>query len=174
MGSFQPGYALLLGAMIAVLALYRFRRRQREPAGRGASFRPSHAPSARFSDVAANDEAMESLRDVLHFIRSPETYSRFGARVPHGVMLYGAPGTGKTLMARALAGEAGVPFFAVNGADFVEMYVGVGASRVRALFQAARKAGRAVIFFDEIDAIAKSVTTAATSVSRLLTPFCPR
>ena len=81
MGSFQPGYALLLGAMIAVLALYRFRRRQREPAGRGASFRPSPAPSARFSDVAANDEAMESLRDVLHFIRSPETYSRFGARV---------------------------------------------------------------------------------------------
>ena len=155
MGSFQPGYALLLGAMIAVLALYRFRRRQREPAGRGVPFRPSPAPSARFSDVAANDEAMESLRDVLHFIRSPETYSRFGARVPHGVMLYGAPGTGKTLMARALAGEAGVPFFAVNGADFVEMYVGVGASRVRALFQAARKAGRAVIFFDEIDAIGK-------------------
>lgn len=155
MGSFQPGYALLLGAMIAVLALYRFRRRQREAAGRGAPFRPSPAPSARFSDVAANDEAMESLRDVLHFIRSPETYSRFGARVPHGVMLYGAPGTGKTLMARALAGEAGVPFFAVNGADFVEMYVGVGASRVRALFQAARKAGRAVIFFDEIDAIGK-------------------
>ena len=150
MGSFQPGYALLLGAMIAVLALYRFRRRQREPAGRGVPFRPSPAPSARFSDVAANDEAMESLRDVLHFIRSPETYSRFGARVPHGVMLYGAPGTGKTLMARALAGEAGVPFFAVNGADFVEMYVGV-----RALFQAARKAGRAVIFFDEIDAIGK-------------------
>ena len=121
MGSFQPGYALLLGAMIAVLALYRFRRRQREPAGRGVPFRPSPAPSARFSDVAANDEAMESLRDVLHFIRSPETYSRFGARVPHGVMLYGAPGTGKTLMARALAGEAGVPFFAVNGADFVEV-----------------------------------------------------
>ena len=155
MGSFQPGYALLLGAMIAVLALYRFRRRQREPAGRGASFRPSPAPSARFSDVAANDEAMESLRDVLHFIRSPETYSRFGARVPHGVMLYGAPGTGKTLMARALAGEAGVPFFAVNGADFVEMYVGVGASRVRDLFDKAKKAAPSVIFIDEIDAVGR-------------------
>lgn len=155
MGSFQPGYALLLGALLAALTLYRLRRPQREPAGRGGPFRPSPAPSARFSDVAANDEAMESLRDVLHFIRSPEAYSRFGARVPRGVMLYGAPGTGKTLMARALAGEAGVPFFAVNGADFVEMYVGVGASRVRALFQAARKAGRAVIFFDEIDAIGK-------------------
>ena len=155
MSSFQPGYALLLGVLLAALTLYRFRRPQREPAGRGGPFRPSPAPSARFSDVAANDEAMESLRDVLHFIRSPEAYSRFGARVPRGVMLYGAPGTGKTLMARALAGEAGVPFFAVNGADFVEMYVGVGASRVRALFQAARKAGRAVIFFDEIDAIGK-------------------
>lgn len=155
MDSFQPGYALLLGMLIASFALYRLRQRQREPAGAHAAFRPTPAPIARFSDVAANDEAMESLRDVLHFIRSPETYRRFGARVPRGVMLYGAPGTGKTLMARALAGEAGVPFFAVNGADFVEMYVGVGASRVRALFQAARKAGRAVIFFDEIDAIGK-------------------
>lgn len=155
MGSFQPGYALLLGMLILSLTLYRFKQRQHEPAGRGTPFRPSPAPSARFSDVAANDEAMESLRDVLHFIRSPETYNRFGARVPRGVLLYGTPGTGKTLMARALAGEAGVPFFAVNGADFVEMYVGVGASRVRALFQAARKAGRAVIFFDEIDAIGK-------------------
>ena len=155
MDSFQPGYALLLGMLIASLALYRLRQRQREPAGAHAAFRPAPAPIARFSDVAANDEAMESLRDVLHFIRSPETYRRFGARVPRGVMLYGAPGTGKTLMARALAGEAGVPFFAVNGADFVEMYVGVGASRVRALFQAARRPSRAVIFFDEIDAIGK-------------------
>ena len=95
------------------------------------------------------------IRDRLSFIRSPEQYSRFGARIPRGVLLYGMPGTGKTLMARALAGEAQVPFFAVNGADFVEMYVGVGASRVRALFKQARKAGRAVIFFDEIDAIGK-------------------
>lgn len=101
MGSFQPGYALLLGMLILSLTLYRFKQRQREPAGRGTPFRPSPAPSARFSDVAANDEAMESLRDVLHFIRSPETYNRFGARVPRGVLLYGTPGTGKTLMARA-------------------------------------------------------------------------
>ena len=112
-------------------------------------------PDVRFSDVAANEEALESLRDLVSFIQSPEKYSRFGARIPRGVLLYGAPGTGKTLLARALAGEAGVPFFAVNGADFVEMYVGVGASRVRALFQKARKAGKAVIFFDEIDAVGK-------------------
>ncbi|MDD3334588.1 MAG: AAA family ATPase [Eubacteriales bacterium] len=112
-------------------------------------------PDTRFSDVAANEEAMKSLRDLVSFIRTPEKYGRLGARIPRGVLLYGLPGTGKTLMARALAGEAGVPFFAVNGADFVEMYVGVGASRVRALFQKARKAGKAVIFFDEIDAIGK-------------------
>ncbi len=110
-------------------------------------------PAVRFSDVAANDEAMSSLRDILSFIQQPEKYRRLGARIPRGVMLYGMPGTGKTLMARALAGEAGVPFYAVNGADFVEMYVGVGASRVRALFRKARKSGRAVIFIDEIDAI---------------------
>lgn len=115
----------------------------------------STVPSLRFADVAANEEALESLRDLVDFIRWPEQYSRYGARIPRGVLLYGPPGTGKTMMARALAGEAGAPFFAVNGADFVEMYVGVGASRVRALFQKARKLGKAVIFFDEIDAIGK-------------------
>lgn len=155
MGSFQAGYAVLMGALIVFFALYRFRQKQRVPAGGFAPIRAGGVPKARFSDVAANDEAMESLRDVLHFIQSPDRYSRFGARVPRGVLLYGMPGTGKTLMAKALAGEAGVPFFAVNGADFVEMYVGVGASRVRALFREARKAERAVIFFDEIDAIGK-------------------
>ncbi len=148
-------YALLMAVLIALLALYRRRQFQREAAGGGTRFAACETPSVRFSDVAANEEAMESLRDVLGFIRSPEKYSRFGARVPRGVLLYGMPGTGKTLMAKALAGEAGVPFFAVNGADFVEMYVGVGASRIRQLFQKARKAGRAVIFFDEIDAIGK-------------------
>ena len=112
-------------------------------------------PPVRFADVAANDEAMASLRDLVDFIRRPEAFARMGARIPRGVLLHGLPGTGKTLMARALAGEAGVPFFAVNGADFVEMYAGVGASRIRSLFAKARKAGRAVIFFDEIDAIGK-------------------
>ena len=149
------GYALLLTGLVLIFALASKAQKQRELAGGSAAPRPSEIPSARFSDVAANEEAMESLRDVLSFICSPEKYAAFGARVPRGILLNGMPGTGKTLMARALAGEAGVPFFAVNGADFVEMYVGVGASRVRALFAKARKAGRAVIFFDEIDAIGK-------------------
>ncbi|MEG0742633.1 MAG: AAA family ATPase [Clostridia bacterium] len=151
------GYALLLAGMLAIGFLLMRGRRQSE---RGFARKIGHesesvVPTTHFADVAANEEAMESLRDLVSFIQSPERYSRFGARVPRGVLLHGMPGTGKTLMARALAGEAGVPFFAVNGADFVEMYVGVGASRVRALFQKARKAGRAVIFFDEIDAIGK-------------------
>lgn len=147
------GYALLMGALVLLMAFGR--RRQHAVAGRAGAVRECVVPQTRFSDVAANEEAMESLRDVLSFIQSPEKYSRFGARPPRGVLLHGMPGTGKTLMAKALAGEAGVPFFAVNGADFVEMYVGVGASRVRSLFQRARKHKRAVIFFDEIDAIGK-------------------
>ncbi len=133
------------------------RRKQGEKAPVHKSFIESEktVPMTRFEHVAANEEAMESLRDLVSFIQSPEKYSHYGARIPRGVLLYGPPGTGKTLMARALAGEAGVPFFAVNGADFVEMYVGVGASRVRTLFAKARKAGSAVIFIDEIDAIGK-------------------
>lgn len=115
----------------------------------------SAVPSITFEDVAANDEARASLRGLVDFIRNPGRYAAYGARIPHGVMLYGPPGTGKTLMARALAGEAGVPFYAVSGSDFVQVYVGVGASRVRELFKKARKAERAVIFIDEIDALGK-------------------
>ena len=149
------GYALLLGAAVMACAVMSRREKQHAFAAAGMGTAESAIPSTRFCDVAANEEAMESLRDLVSFIKEPEKYSRFGARIPRGVLLYGMPGTGKTLMARALAGEAGVPFFAVNGADFVEMYVGVGASRVRTLFRNARKAGKAVIFFDEIDAIGK-------------------
>ena len=149
------GYALLLGMVVLMLFSLNRREKVRAFEGGNAKFEQCEIPKIRFSDVAANEEAMESLRDLVSFIQSPEKYSRFGARIPRGVLLYGLPGTGKTLMAKALAGEAGVPFFAVNGADFVEMYVGVGASRVRSLFQKARKAGKAVIFFDEIDAIGK-------------------
>lgn len=148
-------YVLLLLAMILMAVLAGKKQKQAEMAGNKTVFTQSDIPSTRFSDVAANDEAMESLKDVVSFLKHPEKYSRMGARIPRGVLLYGLPGTGKTLMAKALAGEAGVPFFAVNGADFVEMYVGVGAGRVRSLFKKARKAGRAVIFFDEIDAIGK-------------------
>ena len=149
-------YAALLIALLLIASLTRRGRGGARQLARGSqAFSSCEIPSARFSDVAANDEAMNSLRDLTEFIVSPEKYARMGARIPRGVLLHGQPGTGKTLMARALAGEAGVPFFAVNGADFVEMYVGVGASRVRALFRKARKAKRAVIFFDEIDAIGR-------------------
>ncbi len=110
-------------------------------------------PDQHFSDVAALEEAVDGLRSLVDVLRDPEKYTRYGARAPRGVLLYGPPGTGKTLMARALAGEAGVPFYTVSGSDFVQMYVGVGASRVRELFKKARKSGRAVIFIDEIDAL---------------------
>ena len=118
----------------------------------------AEAPECTFSDVAANEEARRSLEQLREYIVNPEKYDRFGARMPKGVLLYGPPGTGKTLLAKALAGEAGVPFFALSGSDFVEKYVGVGAMRVRELFKKARKTGKCVIFIDEIDAMGKRRT----------------
>ena len=109
-----------------------------------------------FHTVAGNDEAKESLIDIVDFLKTPEKYSKYGAKMPKGVILYGSPGTGKTLLAKAVAGEAGVPFYALSGSDFVQVYVGVGASRVRNLFKKAKAHGKAVIFIDEIDAIGKT------------------
>ncbi len=111
--------------------------------------------SVKFDNVAGNEEAKESMKEIVDFIKNPEKYAKLGARMPKGVIFYGAPGTGKTLMAKAVAGEAGVSFFAVSGSDFVQMYVGVGAARVRELFEKASKKGKAVIFIDEIDALGK-------------------
>jgi len=108
-----------------------------------------------FNSVAGNDEAKESLRDIVDFLENPDKYTNYGARMPKGVILYGDPGTGKTLLAKAVAGEAGVPFYAVSGSDFIQVYVGVGASRIRNLFKKAKSHGKAVIFIDEIDAIGK-------------------
>ena len=108
-----------------------------------------------FDDIAGNIEAKEQVGDVIDFIKTPEKYSKLGAKMPKGIILYGPPGTGKTLMAKAIAKEANVPFFSVSGSDFVQLYVGVGASRVRELFKEAKKYERAVIFIDEIDAIGK-------------------
>ncbi|MCL2577733.1 MAG: AAA family ATPase [Defluviitaleaceae bacterium] len=108
-----------------------------------------------FDDIAGNLEAKESVQDIVDYLREPEKFIRYGARMPRGILFHGKPGTGKTLMARAMAGEAGVPFYAVSGSDFVQMYVGVGAARVRDLFKKAREAGRGVIFIDEIDALGK-------------------
>jgi cell division protease FtsH len=108
-----------------------------------------------FDDVAGNEEAKESLQELVDFIKNPEKYARLGARLPRGVVFYGSPGTGKTLMAKAVAGESNVPFISVSGSDFVQVYVGLGASRIRDLFKKARSFGKCVIFIDEIDALGK-------------------
>src|SRR5699024_5433322 len=109
----------------------------------------------KFADVAGNEEAKESLKEMVDFIQNPEVYNEFGARLPRGVLLYGPPGTGKTLLAKALAGEAGVPIFPVSGSDFIQVYSGLGASRIRDLFKMAKSAGKSVIFIDEIDSLGK-------------------
>ncbi|MFC5630187.1 MULTISPECIES: ATP-dependent zinc metalloprotease FtsH [Streptococcus] len=109
----------------------------------------------RFTDVAGAEEEKQELVEVVDFLKNPKKYKALGARIPKGVLLEGPPGTGKTLLAKAVAGEAGVPFFSISGSDFVEMFVGVGASRVRALFEDAKKAERAIIFIDEIDAVGR-------------------
>jgi cell division protease FtsH len=108
-----------------------------------------------FKDVAGADEAKEEMQEVVEFLKNPQKFIKIGAKIPRGVLLFGAPGTGKTLMARAVAGEAGVPFFSISGSDFVEMFVGVGASRVRDLFEQAKKNAPCIVFIDEIDAVGR-------------------
>src|SRR5690554_390248 len=112
-------------------------------------------PKTTFADVAGADEAVEELQEIKDFLQNPAKYQALGAKIPKGVLLYGPPGTGKTLLARAVAGEAGVPFYSISGSDFVEMFVGVGASRVRDLFQQAKENAPAIIFVDEIDAVGR-------------------
>ncbi|HSC94451.1 MAG TPA: ATP-dependent zinc metalloprotease FtsH [Burkholderiales bacterium] len=109
-----------------------------------------------FDDVAGVDEAKEELKEIIAFLKDPKSYGRLGARIPKGILLVGPPGTGKTLLAKAVAGEAGVPFFSISGAEFVEMFVGVGAARVRDLFEQARKRAPAIIFIDELDALGRA------------------
>lgn len=128
----------------------------------GASFGKSRAKIAeekdikiRFADVAGLKEEKEELEEVVDFLKSPAKYTKLGARIPKGILLVGPPGTGKTLLAKAIAGEAHVPFFSISGSDFVEMYVGVGASRVRDLFSEAKSHAPCIIFIDEIDAVAR-------------------
>ena len=108
-----------------------------------------------FKDVAGADEEKAELEEIVEFLRDPAYFTKLGAKIPHGVLLVGPPGTGKTLIAKAVAGEAGVPFYSISGSDFVEMYVGVGASRMRDLFETARKNPAAIIFIDEIDAVGR-------------------
>jgi len=141
-------------------------RRMMEKGGLGSGFMSigkSHAKvyveqntRVTFDDVAGVDEAKEELQEVIGFLRDPTSYGRLGARVPRGILLVGPPGTGKTLLARAVAGEASVPFFSINGSEFVEMFVGVGAARVRDMFEQARQKSPAIIFIDEIDALGRA------------------
>ena len=112
-------------------------------------------PKTTFADVAGADEAVEELREIKDFLQNPAKYQALGAKIPKGVLLFGQPGTGKTLLARAVAGEAGVPFYSISGSDFVEMFVGVGASRVRDLFEQAKANAPAIVFVDEIDAVGR-------------------
>lgn len=152
---------LFLSSVLIIVLLFSLLRRSPEHAlhGRKHFDRVQNEPCTSditFSDVAANAEALENIRELANYLKNPEQYTRLGARMPRGVLLYGPPGTGKTLLARALAGEASVPFYSLSGSDFVQMYAGVGASRVRDLFAKARKAGKCVIFIDEIDAMGKN------------------
>ncbi|MEL6268920.1 MAG: AAA family ATPase, partial [Chloroflexota bacterium] len=149
--------------LIIVWLLWRMMRSVRGGQDQAMNFGRSKArvsrdmerPQVQFSDVAGNDEAKEELEEVVEFLKEPEKFIQLGARIPKGVLMIGPPGTGKTLMARAVAGEAGVPFFHISGSEFVEMFVGVGASRVRDLFDNAKKEAPAIIFIDEIDAVGR-------------------
>ncbi len=147
---------------VLMIAFYIFIIKKTGAGGGAASFGKSRArlldqnkKRVLFSDVAGADEEKEELREIVEFLKNPEKYRKLGARIPRGVLLQGPPGTGKTLLAKAVAGEAGVPFLSISGSDFVEMYVGVGASRVRDLFETAKKAPASIVFIDEIDAVGR-------------------
>jgi cell division protease FtsH len=157
------GILLALLPLLLLGVFFFFIMRQAQGAGNQAfSFGKSRArmftgdrPTVTFGDVAGNEEAKQELQEVVEFLKEPEKFASLGARIPKGVLLVGPPGTGKTLMAKAVSGEAGVPFFSISGSEFVEMFVGVGASRVRDLFEQAKKNSPCIIFVDEIDAVGR-------------------
>jgi len=162
----SPWYMSLLVSwlpMIVLIGIWIFFMRQMQAGGgKALSFGKSRArlqsdqaPKVTFEDVAGIDEAKEELGEIIDFLKEPKKFTRLGGRIPKGVLLMGSPGTGKTLLARAIAGEAGVPFFSISGSDFVEMFVGVGASRVRDLFVQGKKNAPCIIFIDEIDAVGR-------------------
>ena len=153
---------VLLIIVMIVLGIYMTRQMNKSAGGGMMNFgkAKAHVPhddknKVTFADVAGAEEEKEELVEIVEFLKDPQKFATLGAKIPHGVLLVGPPGTGKTLLAKAVAGEAGVPFFSMSGSDFVEMYVGVGASRVRDLFATARKAPAAIIFIDEIDAVGR-------------------
>ncbi len=162
----NPWYLSLLASWLPMILLVGvwifFMRQMQAGSGRAFSFGRSRARmvtgeqvKVTFKDVAGIDEAKEELQEVIEFLRDPQKFTKLGGRIPKGVLLIGPPGTGKTLLAKAIAGEAGVPFFSISGSDFVEMFVGVGAARVRDLFSQAKKNAPCIIFIDEIDAVGR-------------------
>lgn len=160
---FWQTFLFTWGPMIILLFIFFFFMRQIQAGGgKAMSFGKSrarlmsdHSKRVTFKDVAGMDEAREELEEIIDFLKDPKRFQRLGGRIPKGVLLMGPPGTGKTLLARAIAGEAGVPFFSISGSDFVEMFVGVGASRVRDLFEQGKKNAPCIIFIDEIDAVGR-------------------
>ena len=163
-GTWISTIVMLVPTLIFIVMLWMMMNQGGQGRGGGMmNFGKSHVkpqdPSknkVRFSDVAGEEEEKQELVEIVEFLKNPAKYTKLGARIPAGVLLEGPPGTGKTLLARAVAGEAGVPFYSISGSDFVEMFVGVGASRVRDLFETAKKNAPSIIFIDEIDALAKS------------------
>jgi cell division protease FtsH len=161
-GAYLP-WLIILVPMVILIGIFIYMMRQSQGANNQAmSFGKSRArmftgtkPSVTFNDVAGVDEAKEELAEVVDFLKYPEKFASLGARIPSGVLLVGPPGTGKTLLSRAVAGEAGVPFFSISGSEFVEMFVGVGASRVRDLFDQAKRNAPCIVFVDEIDAVGR-------------------
>ena len=161
----SPWWSILTGILpfVLLIGFWIFLMNQMQGGGsKVMSFGKSRAkrmapdsPKIGFKDVAGVDEAVEELQEIKEFLENPKKFQALGARIPKGVLLYGPPGTGKTLLARAVAGEAGVPFFSISGSDFVEMFVGVGASRVRDLFEQAKQAAPCIVFIDEIDAVGR-------------------
>ncbi|MFD5544484.1 ATP-dependent metallopeptidase FtsH/Yme1/Tma family protein, partial [Streptomyces sp. NPDC127079] len=157
------GVLLSLLPFVLIVVVFLFLMNQMQGGGsRVMNFGKSKAklitkdtPKTTFSDVAGCDEAVEELHEIKEFLQEPAKFQAVGAKIPKGVLLYGRPGTGKTLLARAVAGEAGVPFYSISGSDFVEMFVGVGASRVRDLFEQAKANAPAIVFVDEIDAVGR-------------------
>ena len=161
-----PWWSTMLSSVLPLVLLvgvwFFFMQQTQGGGGRVMSFGKSRARMSgsdkikvKFKDVAGADEAKQELEEVVEFLKHPKKYNDLGARIPKGVLLFGPPGTGKTLLARAVAGEAGVPFFSISGSDFVEMFVGVGASRVRDLFEQAKKNAPCIVFIDEIDAVGR-------------------
>ncbi|MBR2722251.1 MAG: ATP-dependent zinc metalloprotease FtsH [Clostridia bacterium] len=156
-------WILILIALVVIYIIFFRQFNAKGGAGKFNSFGKARVktPSANdksrvlFRDVAGADEEKEELVEIVEFLKDPSKFTRLGAKIPHGVLLVGPPGTGKTLLAKAVAGEAGVPFYSISGSDFVEMYVGVGASRVRDLFETARKSTASIVFIDEIDAVGR-------------------